>query len=121
MGPHATDVRRALTTVRSSREIDDIFRKGDRSVDELLTVFSLETSDPAAMAGRVVFIAGRKVGNAVLRNRCKRVIREAVRRAGGPWPGHDVALVARAGILRTDGQGIERSLSRHLLRLGLHQ
>jgi ribonuclease P protein component len=111
-------VRRALTTVRSTQEIDEIFRRGYRSVDELLTVFSSETPARYGGGGRLVFIAGRKVGNAVTRNRCKRVLREAVRRAQGPWPGMDVALVARPGLLRADSEDIDRSLARHLRRLG---
>jgi ribonuclease P protein component len=110
-------VRRTLTTVRATREIDEIFRRGDRSVDELLTVFSSETPERYSSQGRLVFIAGRKVGNAVTRNRCKRVIREAVRRAGGPWDGRDLALIARPGLLRADAADLDRSLDRHLHRL----
>ena len=117
MGPHSACVRRALTTVRSTREIDEVFRRGDRSVDELLTVFSADTPGRDDSPGRLVFIAGRKVGNAVVRNRCKRVTREAVRRAGGPWAGRDVAFVARPGLLWADPVAIDRSITRHLLRL----
>ena len=88
-------------------------------MDELLTVFSSETPERHAGQGRVVFIAGRKTGNAVTRNRCKRVMREAVRRAGGPWAGHDVALIARAGLLRSEPATTDRSLARHLRSLGI--
>ena len=117
MGPRGANVRRALTTVRSTREIDEVFRRGDRSVDELLTVFASETPERYGAEGRLVFIAGRKVGNAVTRNRCKRVMREAVRRSGGPWAGRDLALIARPGLLRADSADIDRSLARHLGRL----
>ena len=118
MGPHSICVRRALTTVRSTREIDEIFRRGDRSVDELLTVFSAETPARYGASGRLVFIAGRKVGNAVTRNRCKRMLREAVRRAAGPWARMDVAIIARPALLQADASQIDRSLGRHLRRLG---
>jgi len=117
MGPRSAEARRALTTVRSTREIDEIFRRGDRSVDELLTVFSSETPARQDAEGRLVFIAGRKIGNAVVRNRCKRVTREAVRRAGGPWPGRDIAFIARPGLLRADAPAVDASLARHLSRL----
>ena len=118
MGPRGALVRRALTTVRSTREIDEIFRRGGRSVDGLLTVFCSPTPDCYGDDGRLVFIAGRKTGNAVIRNRCKRLMRESVRRAGGPWPGRDVALIARAGMQR-DGAALDGSLVEHLRRLGL--
>lgn len=45
--------------------------------------------------GRVVFVAGKKIGNAVFRNRSRRVLRAAVRRTGLDWAGWDVALIAR--------------------------
>ena len=88
-------------------------------MDELLTVFSLETPVRYGGCGRLAFIAGRKVGNAVVRNRCKRVVREAVRRASGPWPGRDIAFIARPGLLRADADDLDRSLARHLRRLGV--
>ena len=47
--------------------------------------------------GRVAFIAGKKLGNAVWRNRAKRRMREVCREVGGPFPGYDVAFVARKG------------------------
>jgi ribonuclease P protein component len=107
-----------LVTVRSPREIDELFRRGARSGDELLTVFVADSAGPEG-TGRLAFIAGRKVGNAVARNRCKRVMREAVRRAGAPWAGLDVALVARRTTTEASADRIESSLLAHLRRLGV--
>jgi ribonuclease P protein component len=48
-------------------------------------------------SARIGITVSRKVGNAVLRNRVKRVVREAVR-LGVPLPeGHDVVVIAKAG------------------------
>ena len=44
----------------------------------------------ARLGSRVAFIAGKKLGGAVVRNRCRRVLREAVRHENGAWPGWDV-------------------------------
>jgi ribonuclease P protein component len=53
-------------------------------------------------SGTVAFVAGRRVGGAVDRNRARRILRaawqEVAPKVGG---GFDVALVARAGILET--------------------
>lgn len=43
-------------------------------------------------------VAGRRIGGAVVRNRAKRLLREAVRREG-IRPGWDVMLVARSAIV----------------------
>jgi ribonuclease P protein component len=58
----------------------------------------LTTSEHAGLA--VGFTATKKIGNAVVRNRCKRRLREAARQLlplHGE-PGHDYVFVARAGL-----------------------
>ncbi len=50
-------------------------------------------------SGGVAFVAGRKVGDAVARNRARRVLRAAWRElAPRVREGYDIALVARATI-----------------------
>lgn len=83
-----------MRTIRSAAEIDGLFREGTRVSHPLLLVLAKRSG---VASGRVVFVAGRKLGNAVARNRAKRVLREALRRAGGPWPATDMALIARPG------------------------
>jgi ribonuclease P protein component len=51
-------------------------------------------------SGTVAFVAGRRVGGAVARNRARRILRAAWREvAPRVRSGYDVALVARAAIL----------------------
>jgi len=60
-----------------------------------LSLIVLSTEGQHDHDGRVAFIAGKKLGNAVWRNRAKRRMREACREVGGPFPGYDVVFVAR--------------------------
>jgi len=68
-----------------------------------------------------MFVAGKRLGGAVWRNRAKRVMREAVRRAGGPWPGFDVALVAKSDTGEAPTGDLDASLDQALRRGGVVQ
>ncbi len=89
----------SVETVKSSREIERMFAEGTRAAHPLLIALVAKTPTGRGPGGRVPFIAGKKLGGAVVRNRAKRLLREAVRRAGGPWGGYDVALIARPDLL----------------------
>ena len=108
-----------MRTIKSSREIDLVFRTAARVAHPLLTVLIGQTPEGRGRQGRVVFIAGKKLGSAVVRNRSRRVLREAIRRAGAPWPGHDVALIARSGTGAADSRSLDRALEDVLKRAGL--
>lgn len=108
-----------MRTLKAPREIDALFKNGRRGSTDLLIVLNAQTPPRRGPEGRVVFIAGKKLGGAVMRNRCKRVMREAVRRAGGPWEGHDVALMARVRIAKASIAEIDRSLAEGLRRSGV--
>lgn len=108
-----------MHTVTSAGEIDALFKHGTRAGTDLLVALTLPTPERRGPSGRVVFVAGKKLGGAVMRNRCKRVMREAVRRAGGPWAGADVALLARAGLATAGPAAIDAALAKALRRLGV--
>lgn len=79
-------------TIKSRRDFERVFSRGRRLNDALVRMRVLARDDE--VAGRVAFVAGKRLGNAVYRNRCKRVLREAAREVGLPQDGYDVVLLA---------------------------
>jgi ribonuclease P protein component len=69
----------------------------------------------------VLIVAGKRLGGAVKRNRSKRVLREAVRRTGGPWAGWDIALSARSGTDEADVRVLDEAVTAALLKLGIRE
>ena len=108
-----------MSTIKSSREIDTIFRDAKRVAQSLLIVLVGRTPEGRGRSGRVAFIAGKKLGGAVLRNRNRRVLRGSVRRVGGPWSGWDVVLIARTGTAEARPDALDRALTMALNRAGV--
>lgn len=106
-----------MRTVTSVADIERLFTMSGRAGDSLLMVRAVARG--AVHPGAVMFVAGRKLGNAVIRNRCKRVLREACRRAGAPWAGHDVAVTARRGAVSATPAQLDRSLEKQLRKAGV--
>jgi ribonuclease P protein component len=106
-------------TIRSSREIDALFRGASRASRGLVGILAAPTPAERDSGGRVAFIAGKKLGNAVLRNRSKRVLRACVRRLGGPWAGWDVALLARTGLATAGAATVDAQVADALRELGV--
>jgi ribonuclease P protein component len=108
-----------MGTIKSSSEIDAIFRGAKRVAHPLLIVLAAHTPEGRGRTGRVAFIAGKKLGGAVLRNRCRRVMREAVRRVGGPWDVWDVVLIARLDTATAASSDLDAALKGLLDRGGI--
>lgn len=78
-------------------------------------MFALATAE--RRSARVGLTVTRKIGNAVTRNRCKRVLREAVRKHWDLIPdGADVVLHARHGLETADARDVEYEIARMLPR-----
>lgn len=87
-------------TVKSKAEMERLFQEGRRSSSSVLTVIAA----PAAVGscGRVAFIAGKKLGVAPLRSRCKRVMRAAAAELGSPWNDLDIVFIAKRRVAWAD-------------------
>ena len=104
-------------TVKAKDQVERLFQRGRRSSSYLVTVIALDRKDEA---GRCAYIAGKKIGSAPVRNRCKRVLREAAREIGAPWEGKDVAFVARRAVAHEERGKLIRVLVKQLGEVGIH-
>jgi ribonuclease P protein component len=109
-----------VRTIKSSREIDSVFKESRRASTSLVTALIKETPEGRGRDGRVAFVAGKRIGNAVVRNRSKRVMRATVRRAQGPWPGYDVVLIANARTGIASSEQLDEALSVLIRRSGMN-
>ena len=79
--------------LRTDREYRDVVHKGGRASTPHFTVYR---DDRAPGRAKVGVSVGRRVGNAVVRNRLKRLLREFCRRNPSVFPdGSRTAIVAR--------------------------
>jgi ribonuclease P protein component len=79
--------------LRASRDISEVFAERRQRAGRFVVVHARARGDEAAT--RVAVVASRRVGDAVRRNRAKRLLREAARHVA--WQnGLDLVLVARA-------------------------
>lgn len=110
-----------------SGDVRRVLSDGQRRTCDLVALHALVRDTPthdstAAPAGidrvpadavRLTTVASKRVGNAVQRNRAKRMLREAARAVA--WtPGHDVVLVARTATVTAPLE----TLTAELVRLG---
>ena len=108
-----------MRTIRSSREIDQVFRTARRVAGPLAIALVAPSKPGRDHNGRVAFVAGKRLGNAVKRNRGKRLLREAARACNGPWEGFDVVIMAKAATLGASGPEVTQALRSLLSRAGV--
>lgn len=66
-----------LKTLKSKQTFERVFRQGKRLSNSLVHLIVLPDNNCSSYT--VAFVAGKKLGTAVVRNRCKRLLREALR------------------------------------------
>ena len=82
-----------MLTIKSHQDFERVFTQGKRVNHPLIRMVicdCVSKGDPA----RVAFAAAKRLGNAVVRNRSKRVLREAARSCGLPAAGKEIILFA---------------------------
>ena len=100
-----------------STDFKRVRRKGKSYAHPLLVLIAIENQLPIT---RVGVAAGKSVGNAVKRNRAKRLIRAAARELYSEIPsGYDLVLIARAPIIQVKMPIVRTALEQLLKRASL--
>ena len=87
-----------LSRLRKRKDFSKVFDEGVFATNAMFAIHLLPNPDKKR---RVGFTAGKKIGSAVVRNRCKRRLRECYRLYQNEVPcDMDMVIVARRALLR---------------------
>jgi ribonuclease P protein component len=102
--------------LRAGREIRRTIEGGRRFVRGRVVLYVM----PTEQATRAAFVSGRRVGNAVARNRARRLMREAWRALAPGIPGgFDIVVVARTDIEGAGMRDVLADMRQSLERAGV--
>jgi len=103
--------------VRANKRFQEIRKQGESFSSELLVMCALTNALPYSRFG---FSVSSRIGGAVVRNRIKRQLREAVRlRMAQIQPGWDIVFIAKHPIRKATYAQMDASCARLLRRAHL--
>ncbi len=108
---------RFTVTLKKNHEFRRLYSKGNSTAAPCLAVYCRKTK---RQSNRIGFTVSNKVGNAVVRNRIRRRLREIYRLHEAEFQtGYDIVIVARMRAASADYHRLEREMLRCAQRLGL--
>ena len=108
-----------IETICENREFRRLYARGKSYVTPLIVVYAMKNRQKQVRMG---ITTTKKIGNAVKRSRCRRVIREAFRAVAEEIPtGWSFVLVARVKTAFVKSGQVERDLHYCLKKAGLLQ
>ncbi len=103
-------------TLRKREDFTNLYRRGKSSNGKHLVILYIKNG---LSYNRKAFLASKKVGNSVCRNRARRLMKEAFRSTEAELPlGYDFLLIARSAAAEAKCADVETSLRSALRRAG---
>ena len=104
--------------IRSNKDFRLIYEVGRSTASRLIAVFVFNRIGQSRRAG---FVAGKKAGNSVLRNRAKRLLRECYRFSQDRMiDGNDIIFIARKGLATASWDAVKASFDEVCKRARLY-
>lgn len=108
---------RADDVLRYQKDFDRVYRRGKSVGDRYVVIFYGKNGKDHS---RRAFLASKKVGNSVQRNRARRLMKESIRTANIELPaGYDFIFIARNTITDAKCQQVQKSIRFALRRTGV--
>jgi len=103
--------------LRFKRDFDRLYKRGRSTGDSYVVVFHISNG---LGYSRKAFLASKKVGGAVARNRARRLMKEGFRKVENEvLPGKDILFIARKDAVNVKSTEVEKSIRRALEKCGL--
>lgn len=117
----AHGTQRKLVTIRENREFKRAYARGKSYVSPVMVTYIVKNR---CRQLRIGITTSKKTGNAVARNRSRRVIREAYRTLMPELPavlrqGYDIVFVARGKTPFVKMKEVRRAMARHFTEAGV--
>lgn len=94
-------------SLKKTSEFSKVYKRGKSFADKNIVIYYMPNHLPFC---RVGFSISKKVGNSVIRNRVRRLIKEAYRLNFGNLVGYDIVFVARVQSNQVEFHEMEKSL-----------
>ena len=102
-----------MKTIKSRQDFEHVFSQGRRFNHPLIRMTICES------VGEGDSVGAKRLGCAVVRNRSKRVMREAARSCGFPVAGYDIILFATPKTRVSSPQEMDKALRSLMKRAGV--
>ena len=103
--------------LRKNGDFSSIYKKGKSVGDSFVVIFYRKNHLPYS---RIAFLASKKVGNSVTRNRARRLMKESYRQINERIAtGYDIIFIARKTIINSKCADVKKSIEAAAKRAGI--